>query len=803
MWKFRLLAVALLLNACSMVSNLQGAKTSRLILIPQYVAGQFQTKTVVNANTQPSISHLLLELKYSPSLTLAATRDIPQVDLTKPIQFGGLRANTSYRVIAKAYKTADTSQLISTDDADSYVDFTTTSDDRPAIATLKVRLQDVAFNGQGSSSITVTPGGYSVGNTSLRFVGQVETFAGAAPNRDGIGTNASFVWLGGLTVDNGFLYVSDYNNHRIRKVDLATNAVTTLAGTSLGYLDGPGASAQFNSPRGAVVAGGYLYVADSNNHRIRKVNLATNAVSTVAGSSAGYADGTGTNAQFYTPSGVAVVNSFLYVADGSNNRIRKIDLATNAVTTIAGSSDGTADGTGTSAQFSFPFGIAADNGFLYVSDYNSHHIRKLDLATNAVTTVAGSTAGNADGIGTSAQFNKPRGLNVANGFLYVADSGAHCIRRIELSNSTVTTIAGGTQGYLDNTGTSAQFNCPSGVAISNGSIYITDGSNRRVRKLDLASSAVTTVAGCSAGYADGIGTSAQFSNPRGMAVADGFLYVADPQNNAIRKVSLSTHEVTTFVGGTQGSNDGTGTSAQFNKPRCVAVANGFLYVADSINHRIRKVDLATREVTTIAGSTVGTNDGIGSNAQFSTPSALTVANGFIYVSDVTSHRIRMVDLATNEVTTLAGSTQGSSEGTGTNAQFYAPWGLAVVNNYLYVADNGNNRIRKIHLGTLEVTTLAGSTQGTNDGPGTNAQFYSPVMLAPANGFIYVADSGNERIRKVDLTTNAVTTVAGSTAGTNDGIGTDAHFSFPAGLALDVDGVLYVADTSNGLIRAIY
>jgi sugar lactone lactonase YvrE len=318
---------------------------------------------------------------------------------------------------------------------------------------------------------------FSVSATTARGV---ITLAGSGADgaQDGTGTTASFYGAGAVAVDaSGNVYVADTRNHKIRKVSPG-GAVGTLAGSGLpGFGDGTGSAASFNSPNGiAVDSSGNVYVADTNNHRIRKITPA-GVVSTFAGSgSPGFAEGTGTAARFNSPWGIAIDDSgTLYVADSSNTRIRTISPAAE-VGTLAEAGDGT--------SFNYPYGIAVDTaGNVYVADGFTHRISMID-PDGFVSILAGSgTAGFADATGEEASFKNPSGVAVdAGGNVYVADTGNYKIRRID-ANGTVTTFAGtGTQGWLDGPPADAKFVSPAGVALdASGILYIADGN--RIRKI--------------------------------------------------------------------------------------------------------------------------------------------------------------------------------------------------------------------------------------------------------------------------------------------------------------------------------
>ncbi|HNO24661.1 MAG TPA: hypothetical protein PKK94_16910, partial [Leptospiraceae bacterium] len=347
-----------------------------------------------------------------------------------------------------------------------------------------------------------------------------------------------------------------------------TGEVSTFAGPSQGTTyggdtDGTGNAASFQSPNGITSDGTDLYVADQLNNKIRKISIATGAVSTFAGpaqgtSTSGDTDGTGNTARFANPAGITSDGTNLYVTDSGTNKIRKIVIATAAVSTMAGPAQGTStsgdtDGTGNAARFSFPFGIIFDGTNLYVTDKGNNKIRKIAIANGAVSTLAGpvqgtSTSGDTDGTGSAARFNNPNGITSDGTNLYVTDSVTNKVRKIVIATAAVSTFAGpvqgtSTSGDTDGTGNAARFSNPNGITSDGTNLYIADYQNNKVRKIVIATAAVNTFAGPAQGTTtfgdtDGALTTARFGGPTGILKTGTNLYVTDSSTNKIRKISL-------------------------------------------------------------------------------------------------------------------------------------------------------------------------------------------------------------------------------------------------------------------------
>lgn len=634
----------------------------------------------------------------------------------------------------------------------------------------------IAVDGSGTLYVT------DIGDHTVRKIsvnGAVTTLAGSAGvsgSLDGVGTAARFSFPQGIAVDAaGNVYVSDTNNSTIRKIS-TIGAVTTFAGVAgqPGIADGAGAAARFNFPFGlATDVAGNVYVADHGNSTVRKITSG-GAVTTLAGSGgvSGSVDGLGGAARFDHPGAVSVDSAGnVYVIDTSNQTVRVISSASGAVTTLAGTPGqvGKADGAGAAARFFYAFGITVTgSGTVYVADTGNHAIRTVTAGGN-VSTLAGATglSGIADGVGGEALFNYPDGVAIdASGTLYVADHDNHTVRKVTTAGA-VTTLAGAARisGSADGLGGAARFNGPTGVAVDGaGNVYVADAGNSTIRKVT-AGGSVTTFAGLAgvAGSADGVGGSARFNAPQGIAVDSvGNVYVADTNNSTVRKITAG-GVVTTLAGvtGQVGTADGPASSARFNGPYAVAVDSaGNVYVSDFFNSTIRKISVGGT-VTTLAGTVgvAGDADGTGAAARFNQAYGLAVdSSGNVFVADTYNRAIRKVT-AGGVVTTL----------NGTLAHFYYPQGIAVgANGYIYVADGDNQAIVKglfvvvpptITTQPTSQTSVAGSTvtlvaaatagsgnptptfqwqfNGANLAGATNATL-TVVNTQPANAGVYTA-----------------------------------------------------------------
>lgn len=694
---------------------------------------------------------------------------------------------------------------------------------------------------------------------------------------DGVGTVARFgrPYDVAISPSGNFALVADMTINSIRRVDIKTGRVTTLAGKyrRTGNVDGVGSNAQFSSPSGICLTdhGRIAFVTDRNAGMVRRIDVKSARVTSVAGSGRrGTAkDGVGSLAVFNYPHGLAAntEGSVVFVADVFANVIRRVLVASGEVTTLAGSrtwSHGFADGGTAVARFYGPWGLAlsADASALYVTEYLSHRVRRVNVTSGEVSSLAGRymaigrcSTSCPDGIGTNAKFYQPRSLAAFDESgqekLLISDSLNGRVRLLDLSSGEVSTVAGsGTRrGSQDGPTDQATLFTPFGIgATHNGHvILISDPGAYELRmyfphflsprppslppvpswppspppqppSLPPAppASIVQTLAGSTPGGTDGVGTTAKFYQPRGIAVSPSgnFALVTDYYGCTIRHVDIRTEAVMTLAGKYRyrGIVDGFGSDARFSAPSDVVLVDHgrVAYVTDAASGMVRRIDVESGKVTTLAGSGSirgGVTDGIGTSATFTglVGIAADSSGSAIFVADNTAHNIRMIVTATQQVTTLVGAGVGSADGTGTLAQFFQPWGLAASANgdRLYVSELLGQTIRHVNVSSRAVTTIAGKyrERGYADGVALEARFDSPrgIAFVDDERALLIVDSRNRRIRKLDLYANLVATVAGSgtRAGNADG-GADVatFYNFPFGISATASGTTAIVTDSG-------
>lgn len=665
--------------------------------------------------------------------------------------------------------------------------------------------------------------------------GNIYTVAGGGQANS---ISALLVALGqnpGAALDGqGNVYIASSDVRRVYKID-ASGTATVFAGTGVAGSSGdggPAAMAKFINPQGiALDSAGNVYIVDDLGERVRKVDT-SGIITTFAGTGIqGFSgdNGPAALAQLGGPDAVAVDGAGnIYIAEFVNQRVRKVD-PTGTITTFAGNgTPGFAgdNGPASSAQLNFPFGLAVDSSSnLYIADADNNRVRKVDVTGKITTFAGGGTTGLGDGgAATSAELSTPQGLAFdAAGNLFITEVTGARVRKVDTSG-TITTVAGnGVRGFSGDNGLAvqAELGDPLTVAVVTtgnlaGTLYITEGINFDVRKVD-TKGIVTSFAGNHFAFATGDGgpaTSAQLGLTEGVAVDSlGNLFIADSTDNAIRKVDAS-GVIRTIAGNGQfgfGGDGGPASLAILDLPEGLAVdAAGNLLFAD--NFRIRRIDTSGM-INTVAGNgTLGFSGDNGPATQAQIGGAFGVAvdsAGNFYIADTNNQRIRKVD-TTGTITTVAGNgTAGfaGDNGPAVNAQFHTPISVAVDSaSNLFVADQLNNRVRKIDTsGTI--TTVAGTgTPGFSgdNGPATAANLDGPDAVAlDRSGNLFMTVRG--RIRKVDLS-GTITTVAGNGASGfsgDSGPALNAGFSAAfAGITLDSAGNLYISDSSNERIRKV-
>ncbi|MBI4472136.1 MAG: SMP-30/gluconolactonase/LRE family protein [Acidobacteria bacterium] len=657
-------------------------------------------------------------------------------------------------------------------------------------------------------------------------VNDSQTFTFTTPQLPSGRTTITLQNRGGLAQTSILVYPAPLS-------ELPPGRITTVAGGTTFLGDGSAATsaALASAGRIALDAAGNLYIADSYNNRIRKVAAKTGVITTVAGTGVFEFDGDGgpaTTARLAEPNGVAVdLAGNLFIADTGNHRIRRVDAATGFITTFAGNGQDGFAGDGrpaTEASFVSIGGMAFDReSNLFVADRANARVRKIDATTqHVITTVAGTGQlgfSGDNGPAIQAQLDAPTDVAVdRRGNLFIADLSR--IRRVDAATGIITTVAGrDADGYSGDGGlaTAATLNGASngvGIRVDDaGNLIIADTGNNRIRKVDATTQNITTIAGTGApafSGDNGPATDSGLTTPVG-AIVDGAgnLLIADFGNSRIRKVDARTGIISTFAGSGPSSGDGgPATEAYLDFPASVAVDRlDALFVGE--NYRVRRVDPGTGIIRTFVGTGqpgVGGDGGPATQAPLNEHLDIAVdAGGNLYVVDAHIHQVRKIDAGSAVITTVAGVDRepGSSGdgGLASAAKLNYPAGVAVdASGNIYISDSENHRIRRVDAVTRVITTFAGNGVAGFSGDGgvaTNASLQHPQGIAvDSEGNLFIADMINRRIRRVDALSRSITTVAGTgliDSSGDGGLAKNAGLVRPTGVALDRSGNLFIAD----------
>ncbi len=676
----------------------------------------------------------------------------------------------------------------------------------------------------------------------------------------------------------GNIYLVDEANFSIRKIDAKTGFITTVAGNGsrFPFVDGGSATASgLDDPRAiAFDKNNNLYISEFMGHRIRKVTPA-GMISTVVGSTAGFSGdgGLAINAKLNGPHAILTdADDNLYIADAGNRRIRKVNAQDQMISTIVGNGtqgfegDG---GLGLNAQLNFVMGLAFDSqGNLYLSDRDNHSVRKVTKTTGIISRVVGLAKGDfisSPGIklATETGIREPYGIALdKQDNLYVVGAAYGLLGKVEAATGLMTTIAGGGtyQALTGLSPTTIRYDGMAGVSIdaAGNPMFCANHGNFTIYKilpapavdvtpptLTITTPTNTTNYTTNSALVEVYGTVADNIRPTHITVkdergkVDGYIFLGtgnenwntrlplqlgsnvftftawDIAGNAKAVTFVATYALPTpstilaTIAGNRvaGFNvdTGSGLAAQLYSPEGIVVDNaGNLYVADKGNHRIRKITRAGL-ISTIAGNgQLGSSGdgGLAVNASLNGPSGVAVdAVGNVYFSDTNNHRIRKVDTA-GILTTVAGTGvrgYGGDGGTARQAQLNLPGGIALdKNGNLLIADTGNHRVRYVNLSTGIITTVAGNGYGAggDGGPAIQAQLNAPVSVAADSaGNFYLTDTGNFQVRKVS-STGIISRFAGTGTKGYSGDSGPAHnaqFFDPKGITVDAAGNVYITD----------
>ncbi len=640
-------------------------------------------------------------------------------------------------------------------------------------------------------------------SSAFATFGDVTTFVGQMIGGDGQDqTLAQFDKPEDITLgSDGVWYMADTYNHAIRSIG-TDGVVHAVAGTgAYGFTNGATGSATFAYPKAVVRdSSGVLYVTDYANDAIRKIQ--SGSVSTLVSGLDG-------------PHGMALSGSTLYFTNATGGNVQKVSTSGSGLTTVA-------------SGLQMPTEIIVSGNDLYVAETHRHRVIKVDAGSGAVSVIAGSGE-NAyeEGVGEAASFMNLGGLTKSGNMLYVADNDGFFdqLSEIDLATNTVSLIRDDPQMIT--------MNSVADLEMRGNVIRILNGGSSQIYEVDPDEPDESTfiAGGDRFGNVNGEKSVALIGRPKDMVLSPdaGTIYLAE--NNKIRVVNPSTAAVSALIGNSVDNYQEarSGTNARFSDVSSIDInsSGDTLYVTDRNNHRIRGITIATQTDFLITGAGNTNDDGQTANgyqegtkclntfttgvsgcAYFDNPSGLVISpdDRYLYVADTANNRIRRVTIATGETTLIAGSgTAGYKDGLGSAAQFSRPFGVDVSSDgkTLYVADSRNHVIRAIDLTTNAVTTLAGTgSSGYLDSTGTLSYFNTPEYVEIVGDKLYVSEAGSQRLRQIELSTRLTKTVAGNGVETfKNGNGVNASFNNPKGL-VSHGTTLYIADMFNDLIRKV-
>ena len=685
-----------------------------------------------------------------------------------------------------------------------------------------------------------------------------------------------------VSVDSSNNYYIAGQGNRVFKVS-STGELTLVAGTGFSGYSGDGVTggatqATLNQPNSAVADGaGNIYISDTVNCVVRKVDT-TGTITTIAGegpSGCGYNGETSTDGKpatdhmLYYPEQLALdsAGANLYFADYYNCRIRKLVLATDAISTVAGTGSSPTCGytsgspiKAIAAELNYPDGVAVDgSGNLYIADTGNYLVRKVTASTGNITNVAGTAPTSANGGYTICSYAPPTdgcgdgaaATSAALGTTYflavnstgttvtISDYYNFIIRRFTVGSKINTVVGSGSGGFCGDGGPalSACLYYEQGVAVdSSGDIYIADSDNYRIRAVNTQATAVT-LAGVSipAGDIQTVGGNGSTTLPNvvtdvpalGVVLYQPFGVIEDPSGNIFVSDTYN-HNVREDVAGTvniiagtgipgYGGDGGPATSAQLDYPYGVARdSSGNIYIADQENCLIRMVN-TSGTITTFAGLVSGGSPSCGysgdggpaTSAQLYYPTGVFVdSNNHVWIADTYNQKIR--EVVSGTINTVAGNGTAGYSGDGglaTAAELYYPNDMRVdAAGNVFIADTYNHRIREVNATTKVINTIAGNggVGFSGDGPATeNSLYYPSSLFVDANDNVFIGDTSNNRVRWVDPA-GTITTFAGSTPGFSGdgGVATSAELYNPMGVFEDSSGNVLVADYSNYRVRKI-